>query len=94
MTTTITSTSRSTNKHLSAPSPKHWYVLSTIVSTLPTTTIMTTARLPSWSGSLVDYQRGDDVMYNGMKYRCVTSHRSYVGAQPSPLTWALWRKIE
>ncbi|CAF4542593.1 unnamed protein product [Rotaria sp. Silwood2] len=88
MTTTSSLTSKST-KYWLVPSPKHWSVLSTI-----TTTTMTNANLSSWSSLLIAYERGDDVIYNGMKYQCVTSHRSYAGAEPGPLTWALWRKIE
>lgn len=85
--------------------PKHWSLLLTLLmpllssTTVPTTTtpIMTTSqsivRLSRWSALLVAYQRGDEVIYNGMKYRCVTSHRSYAGAEPGLLTWALWQKI-
>ncbi|CAF3540673.1 unnamed protein product [Rotaria sp. Silwood1] len=94
-TTTMTTTSSSTSKYRSVPLPKHWSILSTTTTTTTTTTItMATTNLSSWSSLLIAYQRGDDVMYNGIKYRCVTSHRSYAGAEPSPLTWALWRKIE
>ncbi|CAF3451530.1 unnamed protein product [Rotaria sp. Silwood1] len=92
-TTTMTTTSSSTSKYRSVLSPKHWSILSTTTTTTTTMTMATT-NLSSWSSLLIAYQRGDDVMYNGIKYRCVTSHRSYAGAEPSPLTWALWRKIE
>jgi len=80
-------------------SPKHWSLLSTIILPLPSTTATTNnphraVRLSLWSALLVAYQKGDEVIYHGMKYRCVTSHRSYAGAEPSPLTWALWQKIK
>lgn len=80
--------------------PKNWLLLFTIIrpllssTTAPTTfATTTTVRLPVWSSLLIAYQRDDEVMYNGRKYRCVTSHRSYAGAEPGPLTWALWQKI-
>lgn len=83
-------------------SPKHWAKLSTLILALSTTTTTTTTpppaphstvRLPSWSALLVEYEKGDKVIYNGIKYRCVTPHRSYAGAEPSLLTWALWQRI-
>jgi len=61
---------------------------------LPSTTTVTIPKPSLWSALLVAYQKGNEVIYNGMKYRCVTSHRSYAGAEPGPLTWALWQKIE
>ncbi|CAF4152216.1 unnamed protein product [Rotaria magnacalcarata] len=95
-------------KHSSIPSAKQSAVLTTIISSSssssppppPTTTAMSITtthspvRISSWSALLVAYQKGDDVIYSGMKYRCVTSHRSYAGAEPGLLTWALWRKLE
>jgi hypothetical protein len=81
---------------------KFWSALPTTVLPLPstrviktttTTTLRSPVSLPSWSALLFAYQKGDEVIYNNMKYRCVTFHRSYAGAEPSPLTWALWRKI-
>lgn len=72
-------------------------LLSSVTATTTTTTPMisttTTMRLPVWSSLLIAYQRDDEVLYDGRKYRCVTSHRSYAGAEPGPLTWALWQKI-
>jgi len=85
--------------------PKHWSLLLTILmplllpTTVPTTTttIMTTpqstGRLSRWSALLVSYRRGDEVIYNGMRYRCLTPHQSYAGAEPGLLTWALWKKV-
>jgi len=65
---------------------------------LSTTTTRTTphsaVRLSLWSALLVSYQKGDEVIYNGMKYRCVAPHRSYAGAEPSLFTWALWQRIK
>jgi hypothetical protein len=65
--------------------------LTTTTTTPPTPHSI--VRISLWSSLLVAYQKGDVVIYNGMKYRCVTSHRSYAGAEPSLLTWALWQKI-
>ncbi|CAF4997600.1 unnamed protein product, partial [Rotaria socialis] len=81
-------------KYSSVPSAKQSAVLTTIISSSPTTTTttmsMTTThspvRISPWSALLVAYQRGDDVIYSGIKYRCVTSHRSYAGAEPGLLT--------
>lgn len=82
--------------------PKHWFLMFTMIrpllssTTIPTSTTTSppsTVRLPVWSSLLIAYQRDDEVMYNGRKYRCVISHRSYAGAEPGPLTWALWQKI-
>lgn len=80
--------------------PKHWSLILTMImpmlstiTTTPMTTTTTTIRLPVWSSLLIAYQRGDEVMYAGRKYRCVNSHRSYAGAEPGPLTWALWQKV-
>lgn len=77
-TTTITTTTTTTT---------------TSSTTIALTTIPTTQRLRVWSALLVSYERGDEVIFDGFRYRCVTSHRSYAGAEPSPLTWVLWRKI-
>ncbi|CAF0742985.1 unnamed protein product [Adineta ricciae] len=61
-------------------------------------TTTTTARPPlgltTWSADLFDYQIGDEVMYDGVKYRCIAPHRSYRGAEPGLLTWAWWERIE
>jgi len=78
-------------------SPKQWSKLSTMILALSSTTTTTprsTVRLSLWSALLVPYEKGDEVIYNGMKYRCVTSHQSYSGAEPGLLTWALWQKIK
>jgi hypothetical protein len=65
-------------------------------STTATTT--TTARsslgLTTWSSDLFEYKTGDEVMYDGVKYRCVSPHRSYPGAEPGVFTWAWWQPIE
>lgn len=50
--------------------------------------------LTTWSFDFVDYQIGDEVIYDGVKYRCVAPHRSYPGAEPGILTWAWWQPIE
>lgn len=60
-------------------------------TTTPIPTITTRSSL--WSALLVAYQRDDEVLYYGRKYRCVAAHRSYAGAEPGPLTWALWQKV-
>ena len=97
--TSKSSTSNPTNSWLVRLS-KHSSILSTFVLSILTTTTTTKATSRAsvhsslWSALLVPYQKGDTVMYNGMKYQCIKSHRSYAGAEPSPLTWALWRKIE
>jgi hypothetical protein len=57
------------------------------------TTSQLTVRVSLWSALLVAYKKDDEVLYNGMKYRCASSHRSYAGAEPGPLTWALWQQI-
>ncbi|UJR14528.1 hypothetical protein I4U23_001524 [Adineta vaga] len=36
----------------------------------------------------------DEVMYDGIKFRCIAPHRSYPGAEPGLLTWAWWERIE
>lgn len=76
---------------------KNWLLISTMLldhlsagKSLPSST---STRIPLWSGVLVAYEKDDIVLYNGVQYRCVTSHRSYTGAEPGPLTWALWQKI-
>jgi len=43
---------------------------------------------------LFDYQIGDEVMYDGIKYRCIAPHRSYQGAEPGILTWAWWKRVD
>jgi hypothetical protein len=66
------------------------------IATTTTTVLITpqlAARLSLWSALLVPYRKGDEVIYNGRRYRCLTPHKSYAGAEPSPLTWALWRRI-
>ena len=85
--------------------PNHWSLIFRVIrplfslTTIPSTSTSTmtfpssTVRLPVWSSLLISYQRDDEVIYNGRKYRCVTSHRSYAGAEPGPLTWALWQQI-
>ena len=50
--------------------------------------------LTTWSYDFVEYQIGDEVIYDGVKYRCVAPHRSYPGAEPGILTWAWWEPIE
>jgi hypothetical protein len=47
----------------------------------------------TWSSELYDYQIGDEVIYDGIKYRCRAPHRSYPGAEPGILTWAWWERI-
>jgi len=46
----------------------------------------------TWSSNGVQYRVGDQVMYDGIKYRCVYDHVSYPGAHPSEITWALWQR--
>ncbi|CAF2795580.1 unnamed protein product [Rotaria sp. Silwood2] len=73
-----------------------WPSLSTHES-LSSTTTTTTRRplgLTTWSSDFFEYQIGDEVMYDGMKYRCVAPHRSYPGAEPGILTWAWWKPIQ
>ena len=82
---------------LLSPTTAPTTTMTTTMATTTTTTVLTThqlaARLSLWSALLVPYRKGDIVIYNGIRYRCVTPHRSYAGAEPSPLTWALWRRI-
>ena len=94
-TITTTSTIRTTTK-----TAVHT-ILSRVATpkSIPSSFFLTTRSVPvkvrkSWSGLLVAYKKGDDVIYNGIAYRCITSHQSYAGAEPSPLTWALWRRLE
>jgi hypothetical protein len=68
--------------------------LSTTTTTTTTTIPHSIVRISLWSALLVSYKKGDEVLYNGMKYRCITPHRSYAGAEPSLLTWALWQRIK
>lgn len=73
---------------------KNWFLISTMLfDQLASAKSLPSTGTPLWSGILVSYQKGDIVLYNGVKYRCITSHRSYTGAEPGPLTWALWQKI-
>jgi len=65
-------------------------------STTTTTTESTTRRplgLTTWSSDLFDYEIGDEVMYDGVKYRCIAPHRSFAGAEPGVLTWAWWEPV-
>ncbi|CAF3625173.1 unnamed protein product [Rotaria sp. Silwood1] len=74
-----------------------WPSLSTHGAFSSPTTITTTRRplgLTTWSSDLFDYQIGDEVMYDGVKYRCVAPHRSFPGAEPGVLTWALWEPVQ
>ena len=59
-----------------------------------TTTTRAPLGLTTWSADLFDYQIGDEVMYDGVKYRCVGPHRSYPSAEPGILTWAWWERVE
>jgi len=63
-------------------------------STKAATTRRPPLGLTTWSSDFVEYQIGDEVMYSGIKYRCVAAHRSYRGAEPGTLTWAWWERIE
>ena len=45
----------------------------------------------TWSADGVQYQVGDMVFYDGVKYECVHAHTSFPGAEPGILTWALWK---
>jgi hypothetical protein len=47
----------------------------------------------TWSSNGVQYKVGDEVMYDGVKYRCVHDHTSYPGAEPGIFTWAWWQRI-
>ena len=67
---------------------------STPSSSSSTTTQRPLLRLTTWSSELFDYQISDEVMYDGMKYRCVAPHRSFPGAEPGVLTWAWWEPIQ
>ncbi|CAF1402410.1 unnamed protein product [Rotaria sordida] len=64
----------------------------------PSTTSTTTTRRPlgltTWSSDFFEYQIGDEVMYDGIKYRCVAPHRSFPGAEPGILTWAWWEPVQ
>ena len=64
--------------------------------TLPSTTVTNrpSLGLTTWSSEFFEYQIGDEVMYDGVKYRCVAPHRSYPGAEPGVFTWAWWERIE
>lgn len=61
---------------------------------LSSTTSRPPLGLTTWSPELVDYQVGDEVMYDGGKFRCVAPHRSFVGAEPGILTWAWWQRVD
>ena len=79
--------------------PQTWWPQPSRDPTAPTiTTTSTTARpslgLTTWDPDLFDYQIGDEVMYDGVKYRCIFPNRSVGSAPPGPLTWALWKPIE
>ncbi|CAF0837106.1 unnamed protein product [Adineta steineri] len=73
-----------------------WPTLSSQESVTPMTT--STFRAPlgltTWSSELFEYQIGDEVMYDDIKYRCVAPHRSFPGAEPGVLTWAWWQRVE
>ncbi|UJR32265.1 hypothetical protein I4U23_019730 [Adineta vaga] len=94
LTTTISSWKPSKRTTISLSKLPKPTTTTTRTTTTSITTIRSLARIPVWSSLLVAYQKGDEVIYNGIKYRCVTSHHSYAGAEPSLLTWALWRKID
>ena len=46
----------------------------------------------AWSSNGVEYKVGDLVTFEGVVYECTYFHISYPGAQPSPVTWALWKR--
>ncbi|CAF1289427.1 unnamed protein product [Adineta ricciae] len=73
--------------------------LSTSTSRPTVTTAQATTSRPSggvttWSASNVQYKTGDIVMYEGTRYLCVHDHTSFPGAEPSPVTWAWWKRID
>jgi hypothetical protein len=74
-----------------------WPSLSSQGSLSSTARTSSTQRRPlgltTWSSDFFEYQVGDEVMYDGIKYRCVAAHRSYRGAEPGVLTWAWWKPI-
>ena len=106
---TWSSTTRSTSQWTWPSTSTQESVPSTTRSTIPWTwpslstrdsssSSSTTQRPPlgltTWSFDFVEYQIGDEVIYDGVKYRCVAPHRSYPGAEPGVLTWAWWQPIE
>ncbi|CAF0918643.1 unnamed protein product [Adineta ricciae] len=88
-----TTTTTTTTKMSSFKSSKKTKTRTTTPITTSAAIIRSVAQISMWSSLLVPYKKGDEVVYNGTKYRCVTSHRSYAGSEPSLLTWALWRKV-
>ncbi|CAF3777634.1 unnamed protein product [Rotaria socialis] len=94
MTTTKASTT-------TASSTNHWtwpslstHGSSSASSTTTTTTTRRPLGLTTWSSDFFEYQANDEVMYDGIKYRCVVAHRSFPAAAPGPLTWAWWKPIQ
>ncbi|CAF1573925.1 unnamed protein product [Adineta steineri] len=66
----------------------------TTTTTTTTTTPRPSGGLTTWSSSNVLYKVGHTVSYDGVKYLCVHDHTSFVGAEPGPLTWAWWKRID
>ena len=66
-------------------------------TTTRSTTVTTTTSPPTggnaWSPNGVQYQIGDVVIYDGVRYKCIYPHTSFLGAQPGPLTWAWWVRV-
>ncbi|CAF4194654.1 unnamed protein product, partial [Adineta steineri] len=98
ITTTSVTTGTNTNNAQVTTSSNQWTwpTLSSQESVIPITT--STFRAPlgltTWSSELFEYQIGDEVMYDDIKYRCVAPHRSFPGAEPGILTWAWWQRVE
>lgn len=64
------------------------------VTTARATTSRPSGGVTTWSASNVQYKVGDVVMYEGAKYLCVHAHTSFPGAEPSPVTWAWWKRVD